>query len=56
MGRLTDTEKRALAQLFKRITWADIRCNAASDYEARCMVDAVAKMQAILAEMGFAPR
>ena len=56
MDRLTDTEKMALAQLFKRMTWADISSNAADYAEAEMMRFAIIKMQAILADMGFAPR
>lgn len=46
----------ALAQLVKRIGWAEIRGNAQDDTEAYDMRDAVEALAKELAAAGYAPR
>ncbi|MCS2159618.1 hypothetical protein MUU47_00370 [Scandinavium sp. H11S7] len=53
---LTPEQAEALAQLAKRITWTDCRCNAESHDEAYLMMDAISRVQTALAEAGYAPR
>lgn len=55
-AELTNAQAWALAELCKRITWSDCRSNAVSDEEAYLMIDATAKLGAILARVGFSPR
>jgi len=47
---------RLLAQLFKRLSWAEIRACSVNDAEAYEIRDAVAKGQRLLAEAGVNPR
>ena len=54
--QLDDAQALALAQLVKRIGWADLRGNAASDSEAYAMRSAISALQRSLAEAGYAPR
>ena len=51
---LSDSQALALAQLVKRIGWAEMRQNATSDAEAYEMRDALASLQKTLANAGFA--
>ena len=52
----TDAEAWALAELVKRISWDELRGNAANENEAYAMRDAVNRLQGALAEAGFNPR
>ena len=53
---LPDSEAIALAQLVKRIGYAEMRTNAVSDEECEVMVQAIYKLQDALAQAGFSPR
>ncbi|EOG7599409.1 hypothetical protein ID104_13735 [Vibrio cholerae] len=53
---LSDLQALALAQLVKRIGWKEVRINAVDDDEAYEMMDAIARLQASLADTGYAPR
>ncbi|EEW2237416.1 hypothetical protein D9H04_07850 [Escherichia coli] len=53
---LSDLQALALAQLVKRIGWKEVRINAVDDDEAYEMMDAIARLQASLADIGYAPR
>lgn len=53
---LPESQALALAQLVKRIGWAEMRQNAVSDDEAYEMKYALAELQKALAAAGFAPR
>ena len=53
---LSDSQALALAQLVKRIGWAEMRQNATSDAEAYEMRDALASLQKSLANAGLTPR
>jgi hypothetical protein len=46
----------ALAQLVKRIGWADCRSLAEDDEQTRLMIAATERVRAALAAAGFAPR
>ena len=46
----------ALAQLVKRIGWADCRSLAADEEQTRLMIAATERVRAALAAAGFAPR
>jgi hypothetical protein len=46
----------ALAQLVKRIGWADCRSLAEDDEQTRQMIQATERVRAALAEAGYAPR
>lgn len=46
----------ALAQFVKRVSWGELRANAATNQEAYDMQDAMCKVQSALGEVGFAPR
>lgn len=56
LAELTDMDAMALAQLVKRLSWAEIRACAVNDAEAYEIRDSVAKLQRLLAEAGYAPR
>ncbi len=56
LADLTHAEAWGLAQLFKRLSWAEIRACSVSDAEAYEIRDAVAKGQRLLAEAGINPR
>jgi len=53
---LDDTRALALAQLVKRIGWAEMRQNAVDDAECYHMRDAIDVLGRALAEAGYAPR
>ena len=53
---LTDVQAIALAQFDKRISWSEIRQNAANDDETYEMRDAINQLQTALAEQGYEPR
>jgi hypothetical protein len=53
---LTDMDAMALAQLLKRLSWAELRACAVNDAEAYEIRDGVAKLQRLFAEVGYAPR
>jgi hypothetical protein len=53
---LSENQAWAFAQFLKRVTFSDYLSNAVSKDEAYTMVDAGQKIQAALAEIGFAPR
>ena len=53
---LSDLQALALAQLVKRIGWKEVRINAVDDDEAYEMMDVIARLQASLADTGYAPR
>ncbi len=55
-AQVSDAELMALAQLVKRIYWADMRKLAVSDRETEQMASAVVKLQDALTEVGYAPR
>jgi len=46
----------ALAQLVKRIGWADCRSLAEDDEQTRQMIQATDRVRAALAAAGYAPR
>lgn len=46
----------ALAQLLKRIGWADCRALAEDDEQTRLMIQATERVRAALASAGYAPR
>lgn len=52
---LRPSEAMALAQLVKRISFADIRANAVDDDEAYLMLDGLHEVAAVLANAGFSP-
>ncbi|KOY60158.1 hypothetical protein AM629_20955 [Photorhabdus heterorhabditis] len=54
--QLTHFEALALAQLVKRLNWAEIRACAVNDEEAYQIKDAISKLQSALAYRGYAPR
>ncbi|KTL61947.1 hypothetical protein AA106_21585 [Photorhabdus laumondii subsp. laumondii] len=54
--QLTHIEALALAQLVKRLNWAEIRACAVNDEEAYQIRDAIGKLQSALAYCGYAPR
>ncbi|WP_418889072.1 MULTISPECIES: DUF7706 family protein [Photorhabdus] len=54
--QLTHIEALALAQLVKRLNWAEIRACAVNDEEAYQIKDAISKLQSALAYRGYAPR
>ncbi|KAA1179739.1 DUF7706 family protein [Photorhabdus heterorhabditis] len=54
--QLTHIEALALAQLVKRLCWAEIRACAVNDEEAYQIKDAVGKLQSALAYRGYSPR
>lgn len=53
---LPDTQAWALAELCKRIGWADCRSLAVDDAEARLMIAATDMLAGALREAGFAVR
>ena len=46
----------ALAQLVKRIGWADCRSLAEDEAQTRLMIEATERVRAALAQAGYAPR
>lgn len=56
LAELDGTQAMALAQLVKRLSWAELRACAISDAEAYDIRDGVAKLQHMLADAGYAPR
>ena len=46
----------ALAQLVKRIGWADCRSLAEDETQTRLMIQATERVRQALAEAGYAPR
>jgi len=46
----------ALAQLVKRIGWADCRNLAEDQAQTRLMIEATERVRRALAEVGYAPR
>lgn len=56
LAELTEVEAWGLAQLFKRLSWAEIRACSVDDAEAYEIRDAVAKGQRLLTEAGVNPR
>jgi hypothetical protein len=46
----------ALAQLVKRIGWADCRSLAEDEQQTRLMIEATERVRQALAEAGYAPR
>ena len=46
----------ALAQLLKRIGWADCRSLAEDQAQTRLMIEATERVRQALAEVGYAPR
>lgn len=53
---VTEVEALALAQLMKRIGWAEWRNNSIDQDESEEMRDACERLRAELADAGFAPR
>lgn len=53
---LTPQEALALAQFVKRVGWSEFRQNAVDDDEAYVIRDAVDRVAAGLAQVGYAPR
>lgn len=53
---LTPQQALALAQFVKRVGWSEFRQNAVDDDEAYVIRDAVDRVAAGLAEVGYAPR
>lgn len=56
MIELTPQEALALAQFVKRVGWSEFRQNAVDDDEAYVIRDAVDRVAAGLAHVGYAPR
>ncbi|OCA55330.1 DUF7706 family protein [Photorhabdus namnaonensis] len=54
--QLTHIEALALAQLVKRLNWAEIRACAVNDEEAYQIKGAIYKLQSALAYRGYSPR
>ncbi|WP_445495249.1 DUF7706 family protein [Photorhabdus sp. SF281] len=50
------THIEALAQLVKRLNWAEIRVCAVNDEEAYQIKDVIGKLQSALAYRGYEPR
>jgi hypothetical protein len=46
----------ALAQLLKRIGWADCRGLAEDEAQTRLMIEAIERVRCALAHAGYAPR
>jgi hypothetical protein len=46
----------ALAQLLKRIGWSDCKNLAEDEAQTQLMIEAVERLRAALAEIGYAPR
>jgi hypothetical protein len=53
---LAEDEADALAEMAKRICWADIKALSADDQEATAMLDGIRTLRQALAASGFAPR
>ena len=53
---LTPQEALALSQFVKRVGWSEFRQNAVDDDEAYVIRDAVDRVAAGLAQVGYAPR
>ncbi|WP_036771860.1 DUF7706 family protein [Photorhabdus australis] len=54
--QLTHIEALALAQLVKRLNWAEIRACAIDDAEAWVIKAAIGRLQSALACHGYSPR
>ncbi|MBS9430934.1 DUF7706 family protein [Photorhabdus akhurstii] len=54
--QLTHIEALALAQLVKRLNWAEIRACAIDDAEAWVIKVAIGRLQSALACHGYSPR
>ncbi|MBS9430958.1 hypothetical protein B5C26_22005 [Photorhabdus luminescens] len=54
--QLTHIEALALAQLAKRLNWAEIRACAVDDTEAWVIKAAIGRLQSALAYHGYSPR
>ncbi|WP_455430689.1 DUF7706 family protein [Photorhabdus akhurstii] len=54
--QLTHIEALALAQLVKRLNWAEIRACAVNAEEAYQIKDAIGWLQSALAYHGYSPR
>jgi hypothetical protein len=55
-AELNPKQAWALAQLVKRIGWADCRALAEDDVQTRLMIQATERVRAALAAAGCAPR
>jgi hypothetical protein len=53
---LTEPQAYALAELCKRIGWADVRSNAVDDHEARLMLIAIERVRGGLEQAGVTVR
>ncbi|MCC8422921.1 DUF7706 family protein [Photorhabdus thracensis] len=53
---LSHDEAMALAQLVKRLSWAEIRACAVDDTEAWIIKAAIGRLQSALAYHGYSPR
>lgn len=53
---LSDELALALAQFVKRVGYSEMRSNAVDDYEAYLIRDAIDRVRAGLANVGFSPR
>ncbi|WP_214068326.1 DUF7706 family protein [Photorhabdus hainanensis] len=53
---LSHDEAMALAQLVKRLSWAEIRACAVDDTEAWVIKAAIGRLQSALAYHGYSPR
>ncbi|QXF32008.1 hypothetical protein CE143_01610 [Photorhabdus luminescens] len=53
---LSHDEAMALAQLVKRLSWAEIRTCAVDDTEAWVIKAAIGRLQSALAYHGYSPR
>ena len=51
-----ESQADALAEMAKRICWADIKALSADDREATAMLDGILLLREALAASGFAPR
>lgn len=55
-AELSHLETMALAQLFKRLNWSEVRGCAINDDEAHSIRSAVGKLQDALTRGGYVPR
>ena len=53
---MTHDQLWTLAQLCKRLCWADAKCLSVDNHEANTMIDATNALRAVLAEAGYPVR
>ena len=55
-AEFTQDQLWTLAELCKRLCWADARCLSVDNQEANTMIDATNQLRALLAEAGYRVR